>query len=332
MSFLTHTLDNPRSATAHSVTLDDGTSLAFLETGVLRVSPARPAQYRVLISCGVHGNETAPMEIVGQLFDEIRAGKLKVGNELLFVIGNPPAANTGERFIEENLNRLFSAKHLQSSTQEAKRAALLEDYTRRFFEEGDEPRIHYDLHTAIRGSEFEKFAVYPYLHKRQWSQTQLGFLERCGVQAVLLSNHPSGTYSYFSSHEFGADAFTVELGKVAKFGENDLQKFNEMIEGLRSLIAAQETFNGTADRIHLFEVVEEVIKRSEAFKLHFAPDANNFSVFPKGVLLASDQGYEYRTQRDAERFVFPISNVPPGQRAMLIVAPTNFASLARDEI
>lgn len=331
MSFLTHTLENPLHAKAHSVKLDDGTCLAFLETGVLRVSPARPAQYRVLISCGVHGNETAPMEIVDQLFGEIRSGKLKVGNELLFVIGNPPAANAGQRFVEENLNRLFAAKHLNSSTQEAKRAALLEDCTRRFFQEGDEPRIHYDLHTAIRGSEFEKFAVYPYLHERPWSQTQLGFLERCGVQAILLSNQPAGTYSYFTSHEFGADAFTVELGKVAKFGENNLQNFIEMIEGLRTLIAAQESFSKTADQIRLFEVVEEVIKRSEAFKLHFPTDANNFTAFPKGVLLASDQDYEYRTQRDAERFVFPISNVPPGQRAMLIVAPTNFESLARGE-
>ena len=69
-------------------------------------------------------------------------------------------------------------------------------------------------------------------------------------------------------------------------------------------------------------MVEEVIKRSEHFKLHFPDDAKNFTAFAKGSVLASDIDYEYRTQQNGERFVFPITNVPIGQRAMLIVAPT----------
>jgi len=318
MTFLKHTLESPLVGEPHSLTLDDGTQLAFLETGVLRVSPAKRGQHRVLISCGVHGNETAPMEIVDLLFKEIRGGDLKVANELLFVIGNPPAANKAERFIEENLNRLFSGMHQNSTSQEAKRAEQL----RRFFEEGEEHRLHYDLHTAIRGSQFEKFVVYPYLHNRSWSKTQLGFLERCGLQAVLLSNQPSGTYSYFTSHAFAADSFTVELGKVRKFGDNDMRKFTEIVDGLRDLIAGQERFESRNEKIEVFAVVKEVIKLSDAFKLHFAADAKNFTEYEKGVLLASDEGYEYRTQQDGERFVFPISNVPAGQRAMLMVAPT----------
>ena len=321
MSFLQHTLQDPIQAEPHSVTLDDGTRLSFLQTGVLRISPVTPGQHRVLISCGIHGNETAPMEIVEQLFQEIRQGELKVANELLFIIGNPPAANAAERFVEENLNRLFSGKHRDSDSQEAARAAQLEQYTREFFEQGDEARLHYDLHTAIRGSQFEKFAVYPYLHEQPWSMPQLGFLERSGIEAVLLSNQPSGTYSYYSSNCFGAHAFTVELGKVRRFGENDMNNFAAMINGLRGVISGVEEFSGQPAGIQTFAVVEEVIKRSEAFKLHIEDDAKNFTRFDKGVVLASDEGYEYRTQQDGERFVFPISNVPPGQRAMLVVAP-----------
>jgi succinylglutamate desuccinylase len=322
MSFLKTTLANPVSAEPHSLQLESGVNLAFLETGILRVSPARQGEYRIVISCGIHGNETAPIEMVEQLFSEIKSGGLPVTNELLFIIGNPPAANQSARFIDENLNRLFSGIHQSSSTQEAKRAKLIEDLVTEFFQEGEETRLHYDLHTAIRGSELEKFAVYPYLHDRDWSTTQIAFLERCGLEAILLSSKPSGTFSYFTSTRFGADSFTVELGKVRKFGDNDMSNFADAMQGLRELISGQQDFSSEIKSIQVFSVVEEVIKQSEALKLHVADDAKNFTAFPKGSLLASDEGYEYRTKQDGERFVFPIINIPIGQRAMLVVAPT----------
>lgn len=322
MSFLEETLANELSAEAHSKALPDGTQLEFIDTGILRVRPNCSATHRVIISCGIHGNETAPIEMVEQLFQEILIGTLAVKTELLFIIGNPPAAKKAERFIDENLNRLFSAKHQHSSTLEAERARLLEKIVTDFFNEGTEPRLHYDLHTAIRGSEFKRFAVYPFLHERQWSKPQIAFLERCGLEAVLLSNQPAGTFSYFTSHSFKADSFTVELGKVHKFGDNNMANFEQAMQGLRELISGQEQFDAQPEKIQMFKVVEEVIKRSSEFKLHFLPDAKNFTAFPKGSVLASDRHYQYRTQQDGERFVFPIVNVPIGQRAMLVVAPT----------
>ncbi len=322
MSFLKTSLENPLKAEPHNLTLADGTTLDFLDTGILRIKPAALAEHRIIISCGIHGNETAPIEMVEQLFTEIRSGELSVKNELLFIIGNPPAANKASRFIEENLNRLFSGKHHESDTQEAKRAAVIEAHVDAFFSEGEEARLHYDLHTAIRGSELEKFAVYPFLHERSWSKPQLGFLEHCGLDAVLLSNKPAGTFSYFTSHQYGSDSFTVELGKVRKFGDNDMSKFEAATQALRELIEAKQDFDSEPNKIKVFEVVEEVIKLSDDFKLHIAEDAKNFTAFPKGSVLASDQSYQYITKQDGERFVFPIANVPIGQRAMLVVAPT----------
>jgi len=322
MSFLQTTLANPVSAEPHSLTLKSGVNLELLETGILRVSPAQPGGHRIVISCGIHGNETAPIEMVEQLFSEIKSGELRVANELLLIIGNPPAANQAVRFVDENLNRLFSGKHQSSSTQEARRAKLIESYVTEFYQRGEEPRLHYDLHTAIRGSELEKFAVYPYLHDRDWSKAQIAFLEHCGLEAILLSTKPAGTFSYFTSTQFGADSFTIELGKVRKFGDNDMSNFADAMQGLRELISGQEDFSRELKSIQVFSVVEEVIKQSEALTLHVADDAKNFTAFPKGSLLASDEGYEYRTQEDGERFVFPIINIPIGQRAMLVVAPT----------
>lgn len=321
MSFLKATLKHELSAPAHTKTLDNGTQLEFLDTGVLRITPLESNAQRVLLSCGVHGNETAPIEIIEQLFQEIAADKIVVKTPLMLIIANPAAINKSERFIDENLNRLFCAKHEQSSSQEAHRAAKLERYVRDFFQEGDEPRFHYDLHTAIRGSEFERFAVYPYLHDKAWSHSQIAFLEQCGMAAVLLSNQPSGTFSYFTSREFNAHSFTVELGKVRPFGENNMTHFTAVINCLRDLISGKELFASKPKKIQVFSVVEEVIKRSRDFKLHFLPDAKNFTAFPKGSILASDRQYQYKTQQDGERFVFPNENVPIGQRAMMVVAP-----------
>lgn len=322
MSFLNETLAHDFNAQPHSKRLLNGTQLRFIDTGILRIKPVEPGAYRIVISCGVHGNETAPIEIVEQLFQDIVTSQLVVKNELLLIIGNPPAINKAQRFIDENLNRLFSGKQGLSSTQEARRANLLERQVSAFFNEGSEPRLHYDLHTAIRDSEFERFAVSPFLHERAWSKPQIAFLERCGIDAVLLSAQPSGTFSYFSSHHFQADSFTVELGKVRDFGHNDMANFAEVIEGLRELISGQDCFNSEPNNTQIFNVVADVVKRSNEFKLHFPDDAKNFTASPKGRLLASDRHYQYRTQQEGERFVFPNANVPIGQRAMLVVAPT----------
>lgn len=326
--FLKFTLAHEVSVEPEIFHLDNGTFLELWDTGVLRCVPASSSSdsqlgaKRVLISCGVHGNETAPMEIVDQLVGEIINGDLLLGCEVLFILGNPTAANQAKRFVEENLNRLFSGAHKAAlESLESRRARDLEHYVKRFYELGEQARIHYDLHTAIRGSEFEKFVVYPYREKANWSQAQLGFLEKCGLQAVLLSNKPSTTFSYFTDHEFGADAFTVELGSVAPFGQNDMNRFTKIVQGLRNLLHGQENFSESPVSIRTFAVIEEVIKRTEAFELHIPDDARNFSEYPKGTVLASDEGYEYRTKVDGERFVFPIKNVPPGNRAMLVVAP-----------
>ncbi len=326
--FLAHTLANPLQCDAEKIRLDNGVTLSLWATGVLRISPAQTGTKRVLISCGIHGNETAPMEIVEQLFQEIVSTNLAVNNELLLLIGNPPSAIKAQRFVDENLNRLFSGAYKRSQNDsnetpnyECQRAELIEESTQRFFNEGDQHRFHYDLHTAIRGSYFQKFAVCPFLHERSYSKTQLGFLERCGLAATLLSNEPSGTYSYYTSASFETNSFTVELGSVQSFGENDMSQFQNTVAGLRGLINGEETFALEAKDMQVFSVVEEVIKRSDAFRLHFPDDAKNFTKFPKGTLLASDVGYEYRTKQEGERFVFPIINVPLGQRAMLVVAP-----------
>ncbi len=327
MSFLQFTLDGDLDALQTYC----GDKAQVHAEGILEFEAQSGQQQALVISCGLHGNETAPIELVDKLVDEIVTGKLSVQNPLLVILGNPAAARQQCRFVEENLNRLFSNKCDSSSSTslEADRAATIKtqvaDFYARHTLDNDSPPefYHYDLHTAIRPSKITRFAVYPYLHDRDWDKAQLRFLELCGIEAVLLSNQPAGTFSYYSSTQFNAHSFTLELGRVKPFGENDLSKFSAIKTALARLIEGRERFADTCLQIQIFEVVEEVIKRSDALILHIPKQAENFTDYPAGTLLASDGDYSYITQRDGERFVFPIQDVPIGQRAMLVVAPTS---------
>ena len=142
--------------------------VSVLDTGIIVFEPVeRKTTKDIVLSCAVHGNETAPIEICAELVSQLIKGELYLSERVLFLFGNPAAMNIAERFVEENLNRLFSGAHSEGDVQnkERVRAKALEDAVRNFFEQGNSfeqgsiegeetprERSHYDLHTAIRGS------------------------------------------------------------------------------------------------------------------------------------------------------------------------------------
>ena len=305
------------------------TQVNIIAPGIISFTPHSGSDKDIVLSSGIHGNETAPIEICDALVQQILLGQLKLAQRVLFIFGNLAAMNSAQRFIDENMNRLFSGAHSeagQPNNPERQRAALIEQVVSEFYADGgtDKQRRHYDLHTAIKPSKNAKFAVYPFLHGRQWDKQQLAFLLACGINTILLSGSPTTTFSYFSSHRFDAHAFTVELGKVKPFGQNDMREFAAVNASLRALLSGEDLALKPFDnRDFLIYRVNQVInKLSPDFRLHFADDAPNFSDFPQGYLLASDGDIRYHCQHDGEAIVFPNANVATGQRAVLTVIPT----------
>lgn len=326
--FLALTLANPDGLSPCHFTLDNGTVVEVWDTGVISFQPVSYGTKDIILSCGVHGNETAPIEICAEIVKDILTGKLLLAERLLVLIGNPAAINLGKREVTENLNRLFSGHHSKGAgliNAERKRAKDLEDYVSRFYQQaaGERQRYLYDLHTAIRGSRFEKFAVYPFLHGKPWRKQQLQFLAACEVTTVLLMQTAASTFSYYASNTHGADAFTVELGKVQPFGQNDMTRFAKTAQTLRALLSATlaELPPFSAAHFHLYEVYRAINKQTQDFKLHFADDVENFTSYPMGTLLATDGDLEYRVEREGEALIFPNAKVAIGQRAMLMVVP-----------
>jgi succinylglutamate desuccinylase len=307
--------------------------VSLLDTGILLVEPdnsvtSDKTSKSIVISSGIHGNETAPIEMVQQLISDIIAQKIQVKHRTLFIMGHPVAMNIAKRFQTENLNRLFSGKYKDiAPCYEKFRAERIENYVSEFFnadKSSDVTNYHYDLHTAIRNSKHEKFAIYPYQGDKPWDKEQLSFMAACGVNTILFGHSPTGTFSYYSSAKFKAHAFTVELGKVRPFGENNMVNFQAMTNKLAALISDEdlllEDFNNKD--FNLFTALGDITKVSDNFKLFIADDASNFTDYPIDTLLSTDTGEEYRTTRTGESIVFPNANVGNGQRAVLMVVPT----------
>ncbi|QYJ99466.1 succinylglutamate desuccinylase [Shewanella alkalitolerans] len=338
--FLQLTLDNPVGLEAFEFTLGQHTQVSVWDTGVIQFEPLvaheanqeseqdgkEDALKSIVLSSAVHGNETAPIELCDQLITALLSETLIARHRVLFLIGNPPAIINGTRFVEENLNRLFSGAHAKGeSNAERVRAKKLEQYVDRFFNAAPEggSRYHYDLHTAIRASKHEKFAIYPYPHGEPYSSEQIMFLAACGINTVLFHHEPTTTFSYFSAHGYQAHAFTIELGKVMPMGQNDMTRFIAVKEMLTRLVSGRDLELGEFDpsQVNLYQVNRSINKQFDDFSFTFADDVENFTAFPRGYILAKDGGTEIKVEAESESIVFPNANVPVGQRTVLCLVP-----------
>ena len=310
----------------------DGVRMRWLTEGALEVRPpeARDNGMDLLLSAGIHGNETAPIELLDRLLHAIARGEIKPRARVLFLFGNPGAMRTGARFVEEDLNRLFNGRHASSSGPEALRACELEHLAETFFSPPERTRLHYDLHTAIRGSKIEQFALYPYKEGRTHSRDELARLRAAGMEAVLLQNKPSIVFSAYTYDRLGAEAFTLELGKARPFGQNGGVNVERLELRLQQMIeGAEPPADDSLEGLQLFSVAREVIKHSDGFILHLPADVENFCELPKGYLLAQDTGkIRWVIEEEGARIIFPNPKVKNGLRAGMIIEPARAPALA----
>jgi len=329
--FLDYTRRHERGIDRVAVaTLDDGTSVRVPQTGVITFEPPHPTPSGIdlLFSSGIHGNETAPIEICCELVAEILCGDLPVSNRVMFVIGNPVAVNLGKRFESENLNRLFMGAHESSlvpGSYESVRAAELEVLVGEFFEKGQQSsrRLHYDMHTAIRGSKIEKFAARPFCHGLEPSTADIEVLGAAGIHTIVISTSSVGTFSYFSSRAFGSTSFTVELGQVRPFGENDMSKFAAIMDVIRHMVRGEDVVVEPFENkdYNVFAVERVLFKTSDEFVLHLADDVLNFTELPLGFVLTEDGDERYVVATQGECIVFPNPYVKTTQRAGMTLVP-----------
>ena len=292
-------------------------------SGILSLTPDQLSDdaRAVVLSVGIHGNETAPIELLGECLARLEAGVNRLGAPLLVILGNLEAIRRNTRFVETNLNRLFR-RDLEQQGAEADRARQLMTAVDRFYDRhSDLPRLHYDLHTAIRDSQYPRFVVDPFADSHTEEQ-QWHWLAGAGIQAALKQHQHSWTFSHYSKHYHQAQAFTFELGKALPFGHNDLGSLTAMGALLDALMSGRQPEAGDGRKLAGFQVAVEVFRESETFRLCFADDTPNFTEFGCGETIAEDASSGPTVVGETPlRVVFPNARVELGARAALLVKP-----------
>jgi succinylglutamate desuccinylase len=288
--------------------------------GVLTVKAAAPMPDRrvVLLSVGVHGDETGPIEMVAYAIEALSRAPSALAVDLMLCVGNIDAIAAGKRFIDADLNRMFREKRGDlAGTFEAGRADTLIAATAGFFEGSGPRRWHLDLHTAIRGSRYPRFAIVPELIAEEPRRELIAWLGLGGIEAVIMNPASAGTYSWWTAERHGTAGTTVELGRIGTLGQNDLSQFAAMADALHGLLRGHAQAGGTAPIV--FNTAQSITKLSDAFTMSFGRETENFTPLKKGDVIARDGDTVYTVQHDEECVVFPNPDVRVGLRAGIMV-------------
>ncbi len=283
-----------------------------------------------LVSGGVHPNETEGIDVLNNVRQGLIDGTIQLTRgKVLCVLGNvdelqvawqegrPAARETKGGY---NLNRLFgreadSAPLQAINSKEWTRAKIIETYTRGF-----NPDWHFDVHCTRKASELGAFAMVPFSQDAP-SEELLDVIQAMGIDhAVLTMNdpeRPQGTYSGYTSAEFGAKAATLELGELGS--EAARAKVASVTEVIKALIEGSEQVlsKGGEATLHRWEPVGSVMKESDGFD--FTRPLNTFSALDSGEVFARDGAQEYAFDGEGLRILFPSKQVEIGERAGVIV-------------
>ncbi|MEX1056207.1 MAG: succinylglutamate desuccinylase/aspartoacylase family protein, partial [Natronospirillum sp.] len=102
--------------------LKPGATAYWLGQGILQLEPTvRSDLPAVIISVGVHGDETVPIRLLDHWLQQWGREADNVHRPMLLILANPLAVAAGTRFIDHNMNRLFSVAEPERGHAEAQR-------------------------------------------------------------------------------------------------------------------------------------------------------------------------------------------------------------------
>jgi succinylglutamate desuccinylase len=302
---------------------DAGFVVSLPARGILAVKGVQPVpRPAVLLSVGVHGDETGPIEMVAHVIEALSREPQALAVDLMLCVGNIEAIAAGKRFIDADLNRMFKAERgALAGTAEAARADQMIAATDAFFAGAGPVRWHLDLHTAIRASHYPMFAIVPDLIADEGKERLVGWLGQAAIGAIVMNPKSAGTYSYYSSEQHRAAGSTVELGRVGTLGQNNMAQFTEASRALDGLLRGIPV--AVQSEPHVFKVAQEIVKQSDAFQMGFSRDTPNFASLKRGEVIATDGETVYSVFHEEEMVVFPNPDVRVGLRAGLMVVRVN---------
>ena len=269
----------------------------------------------LIISAGVHGDETAPVKVLEHLNQQLQARALIPHRPCLLIIANMPALLNGKRFMQVNMNRLFGAP-VRPPCNESKRALALEQYCQDFAELYG-VGWHLDLHATIKPSRHAHFALMP-ASERHYDDTWVPLLASHGITALVRQTTVSHTFSAFTCNRLGYESFTLECGAIG----SDETAVTSLLETLLCHLLQDDPFAETGSQsLQRYEVCIDLIKRSEQFEFLVDERSENFTEFAAGTAIASADGIIIHAPVERTALLFANSQVPVKDRAGLLLKP-----------
>lgn len=287
---------------------------SWVAPGALRIEPHTDAGLcGVVISIGVHGDETVPIRLLDAWLARTAQGSINIRRPMLVLLGNPEAVIAGRRFVAHNMNRLFSSASDNDPAAECQRAVVLMHVVRDFIKQHSEG-LHFDMHSTIKPSDQDRFAVVPVdCEAMDLSQMQSWF-RQFAVDAWVQNISPAAAFSSFTAR-LGYRSATLEMGQVSSLDE-PIDRFLPLLDELDRLAIgpAMETDHNITG----FQVVDEIIRPEGDFELCLEGFVN-FREWPRDTLIARGDNHEWRVQQDGDALLFLNADVPPGHRVALVI-------------
>ncbi len=284
--------------------------------GVLSIEPREPSHLPgVIISVGVHGDETVPIRLVDQWLARVAADALPVNRPMLFILANPAAASRETRFVDHNMNRLFDPAATAGSAPEALRALELMAQVKAFADRHPDG-LHFDLHSTIKPSDKDRFALVPPACAERTLTNLLRWFQRFAVDAWVQNRSAAATFANYSAN-LGYLSATLELGQVSAPDE-PIDRFLPLLDEFTLLAQGPSTPSGHPTQA--FQVQREIIRPEGAFEVCIE-DFVNFRPLTAGTVIARGETEEWTVEEDGDALLFLNARVPVGQRVALVIRP-----------
>ena len=247
---------------------------------------------------GIHGNEPSGVEALKQVFSELEKSPPPMRGSMYGIQGNSPALLKDQRFLEQDLNRIWTKKQIQriKETPAAQRsieeAELIEILTlvTSIFENNRPPFYFIDFHTtssktlpfitindAMINRKFSRLFPVPIILgiEEYLEGPLLSYINELGYVSL---GFESGQH-HTEEAVVNSIAFTwLAMEHSGFLKKEDQQKYHHHFKQLQS----SAKFN-----VDFYEVIERyAISSEDAFKME--PGFKSFDVIEKDMLLATN--------------------------------------------
>ena len=265
----------------------------------------------VLIICGAHGNEPAGVTAAQQVFATLAEHSVPSAGRLTAVAGNRAALATGQRYVDRDLNRLWTATQIaaldraspgEDDVEQSEQRALLEIFRKLAAEAArvNQPLVVLDLHSTS-GPSVPFTVINDTLESRRLALsnpvplvlgleevlegTLLDYVEDQGHPYVLFEGGQHRGVSTAASLEAATWHILVALGSVSAA---DVPGFAEHDSKLRQAVAQEP-------RLLEISYLHE-IQPDNGFEMR--PGYRSFAPVAAGDLLATDRHGDVRAPSD----------------------------------